>query len=324
MSKLREIFAHKREEIASEKMQVSLVEMQAQAALTPPPRDFVAALRQARSRPALIAEIKRRSPSRGLLVADFDPLRLAQVYADNGAAAISVLTDEKYFGGALEHLWAVSRVGRDATDENGWLPSTNPSRIHEYDGETFVYSRPHSWMAQTAPTMPHLPLLRKDFICDPYQIYQARAAGADAILLIAAELSQADLVELHALALSLGLAALVEVHDESELEAALACGARLIGINNRNLHDFTVSLATAERLGRRVPVDICLVAESGIHTAADVARLRGIPRPGGAPGVDAILVGEALVTAADVGAKVRELSCAPQRPEDTRGHEDAS
>jgi indole-3-glycerol phosphate synthase len=269
MSKLQEIFAHKREEIAREQLRVLLAEVRAQAATAPPPRDFVAALRQARGRPALIAEIKRGSPSRGLLVADFDPLRLAAIYADNDAAAISVLTDERYFGGSLDDLRAVAQAqGRRAGG---------------------------------------LPLLRKDFICDPYQIYQARAAGADAILLIVASLAPPLLAELLALAHALGMAALVETHDEAELEIALASRARLIGINNRNLHDFTVSLETTLRLGRQVPAEVCLVAESGIFAAEDVARLAGVEREGGR-GVDAILVGEALVTAPDVGAKVRTLS----------------
>ena len=216
MSNLDEIFTHKRTEIAGQKAALPLAEMTAQAAAAPPPRDFVAALRQARARPALIAEIKRGSPSRGLLVADFDPLRLAAIYADNGATAISVLTDERFFGGSLDHLRAVAR-------------------------------------ARKAGRAQGLPLLRKDFICDPYQVYQARAAGADAILLIVASLAPALLAELLTLAQDLGMAALVEVHDEAELEIALASHARLVGINNRNLHDFSVSLETTLRLGRRVP-----------------------------------------------------------------------
>jgi indole-3-glycerol phosphate synthase len=270
MSKLDEIFVHKRTEIASQKAALPLAEMTVLALAAPPPRDFIAALRQARPRPALIAEIKRGSPSRGLLVADFDPLRLAAIYAENGAAAISVLTDERFFGGSLDHLRAVARAQG-------------------------------------------LPLLRKDFVYDPYQVYQARAAGADAILLIVAALTPELLTELLALAQNLGMAALVETHDEAELETALASRARLIGINNRNLHDFTVSLETTLRLGRRVPTEVCLVAESGIFTAEDVARLAEVEREGGGRGVDAILVGEALVTAEDVGAKARALSGTPPR-----------
>ena len=284
MSKLDEIFAHKRTEIAGQKAALPLAELTALAAAAPPPRDFIAALRQTRPGPALIAEIKRGSPSRGLLVADFDPLRLAAIYTDNGAAAISVLTDERFFGGSLDNLRAVAEQmrARQARD---------------------------------------LPLLRKDFICDPYQVYQARAAGADAILLIAASLPPPLLAELLALAHALGMAALVETHDESELAIALASRARLIGINNRNLHDFTVSLETTLRLGRQVPAEVCLVAESGIFTAVDVARLAELEREGGGRGVDAILVGEALVTAPDIGVKVRELAAVPQSCQNTTVHE---
>ena len=276
MSKLDEIFAHKRTEIAGQKAALPLAELTALAAAAPPPRDFIAALRQTRPGPALIAEIKRGSPSRGLLVADFDPLRLAAIYSDNGAAAISVLTDERFFGGSLNDLRAVAEQMRSRRAQG-------------------------------------LPLLRKDFIFDPYQVYQARAAGADAILLIVASLAPARLAELLALAHALGMAALVETHDEAELEIALASRGRLVGINNRNLHDFTVSLETTERLARRVPAEVCLVAESGIFTAEDAARLAWVEREGGGRGVDAILVGEALVTAADVAAKVRALSGTPPR-----------
>jgi indole-3-glycerol phosphate synthase len=281
MSKLDEIFAHKGTEIASQKAVLPLAEMTALAAAAPPPRDFVAALRQARPRPALIAEIKRGSPSRGLLIADFDPLRLAAIYAENGAAAISVLTDERFFGGSLDHLRAVAEA--------------------------------QGGRAQG------LPLLRKDFICDLYQVYQARAAGADAILLIVAALAPTLLGELLALTHDLGMAALVETHDEPELAIALASRARLIGINNRNLHDFSISLETTLRLGQQVSTEVCLVAESGIFTAEDVARLAEVEREGGGRGVDAILVGEALVTASDVGAKVRELSGLPRSHQGTTG-----
>ncbi|MCX7670030.1 MAG: indole-3-glycerol phosphate synthase TrpC [Anaerolineae bacterium] len=266
MSVLDDIMAHKRLEVAQQAAARPLVGLRAAARAMLRPLDFVAALRRAPARPALIAEIKRRSPSRGLLVADFDPLRLARLYRQNGAACISILTDERFFGGELAHLTAV--------------------KAHE----------------------PDMPLLRKDFICDPYQIYQARAAGADAVLLIAAVLTAAQLCELHALAAELGMAALVEVHTEAELEHAMACRPKLIGINNRDLHRFTVDLATTERLARLIPADVCIVAESGIHSMADLARLQAIPRPGGAAGVDAVLVGEALVAADDVGAKVRELA----------------
>ena len=263
---LAEILAHKRVEIAQERAIRPLAAVRAAAEAMPRPLDFVAALRRAAARPALIAEIKRRSPSRGLLAADFDPLRLARLYRQNGAACISVLTDRRFFGGDLAHLAGIKSQE------------------------------------------PEIPLLRKDFICDPYQVYQARAAGADAILLIVAALEPAQLRDLHALAADLDMAALIEVHTEAELEVALMCRPRLIGINNRDLRTFQVDLATTEHLARRLPGDVCVVAESGIHAAADLARLAAIPRPGGIAGVDAVLVGEALVTAADVGAKVQELA----------------
>jgi indole-3-glycerol phosphate synthase len=259
MTILDEIFAHKRAEVAVCQEAAPLTAVRERAKQAAPPLDFVAALCGTRSRPALIAEVKRASPSRGLLVPDFDPLRLARIYIENGAAAISVLTDERYFGGSLDHL------------------------------------------AQIAGCRPRLPLLRKDFIGDPYQIYEARAAGADAVLLIAALLPQAQLCSLGSLAEELGMAALVEVHNRVELEIALHCRSRLIGINNRDLVDFTVNLETTLRLRPHIPAGVCVVAESGIHSPADVARLAGA-------GVDAILVGEALVTAPDVAAAVRDLA----------------
>jgi indole-3-glycerol phosphate synthase len=265
MTILDEIFIHKRAEIELRKQARPLAEIQAEAAQAPPPLDFVAALRCPRHdvstavSPALIAEVKRASPSRGLLAADFDPLRLARIYQENGAAAISVITDERYFKGHLETL------------------------------------------RQIAALRPRLPLLRKDFICDPYQLYEARAAGADAALLIVAGLQPGLLRELHTLSSELGMAPLVEVHSLDELQVALACDPILVGINNRDLRDFSVSLDTTLRLRGEIPERICLVAESGIHTPEDVALLA-------AAGVDAVLVGEALVTASDIGAKVRSLT----------------
>ncbi len=239
-----------------------LESLQAACAGMPPALDFCQALQnthQQRKRPALIAEIKRASPSRGLLAADFDPLRLALTYQQNGAAAISVLTDEHFFQGSLEFL------------------------------------------KQVRAAFPHLPLLRKDFIFDAYQVYEARAAGADALLLIAAHLTPTKLCELFQLTRSLGMAALVEVHDSQELEKALVCKPRLVGVNNRNLHTFEVNLETSLSLAGAIPGGVSLVAESGIHTPQDVERLA-------AAGVTAILVGEALVTAADIAAKVRSLA----------------
>ncbi len=267
MSKLDEIFEHKRAEVAASKQQKTVLTMIAAAVNAAPPLDFCAALRSSH-RPALIGEVKAASPSRGQLAGrnghPFDPVALARSYAENGAAAISVLTDEKYFGGSLDHLRAVRAA------------------------------------------LPGMPLLRKDFVCDPYQIYEARAAGADAILLIVAALDSRSLAELAKLAGQLGMAALVEVHDAAELDLALRSGAAaeagLVGINNRNLHDFSVQLDTTIELAPRVPPGCLVVAESGIFSAADVARL------GQGRGVDAILVGEALVTAPDVAARVRELA----------------
>jgi len=239
---------------------VPLAEVRAQAEGTARPPDFLAAVRRSPGeRPRLIAEIKRASPSRGLLLADFDPLRLARTYRENGAAAISVLTDERFFQGSLEHLRQVSAL------------------------------------------QPRLPTLRKDFILEAYQLYEARAAGASAALLIAACLDAARLRALRELAEELGLTALVEAHDRLELELALASGARLVGINNRDLHTFVTSLETTLRLCALVPAGTVVVAESGIHARADIDRLAEV-------GVDAVLVGEALVTAADVAARVRELA----------------
>jgi indole-3-glycerol phosphate synthase len=209
--------------------------------------------------PALIAEVKCASPSRGVMVADFDPLRMAQIYHQNGAAAISVLTDERYFHGSLEYLRQIA---------------AQPGRP---------------------------PLLRKDFLCDPYQVYEARAAGADALLLIAAHLDLAVLEDLHALSRSLGMAALVEVHSREELELALRCVPALVGINNRDLRDFTVRTSTTLALRPFIPAGVKVVSESGIHSPHDAALLAGA-------GVDAVLIGEALVTAPDVAAKVRSFT----------------
>ncbi|MFN2195429.1 MAG: indole-3-glycerol phosphate synthase TrpC [Anaerolineales bacterium] len=261
MTILDEIFAHQREIVADRMAAIPLAQVQADALQAAPPLDFRAALQSSTSAgyPALIAEIKRRSPSRGVLVENFDPLHLAEVYAENGAAAISVLTEEKYFGGSLEIL------------------------------------------TQVASQVPALPRLRKDFIFHAYQVYEARAAGADAVLLIAAMLSSDALAELHALIQELGMAALVEVHTAAEVSAVLPLKPSLLGINNRDLHTFEVNLETTLRLRELVPAQVCLVAESGIHHAADAARL-------GQARVDAILVGEALVTAPDPARRVQELS----------------
>jgi indole-3-glycerol phosphate synthase len=258
---LDEITRWKRGEIAHEKSAVPLEAVRAEMAGAPPPRDFAAALRVSSVSDVLgvrlIAEVKRASPSKGLLRPDFDPVALAREYRAGGAAAVSVLTDERYFQGSLDHLRAVRH------------------RVN-------------------------LPLLRKDFILDPYQVYQARAAGADAVLLIVAALSDGDLQALYQLVEALDMVALIEVHDEVELRRALDIDPRIVGVNNRDLRTFEVNLETTARLRPLVPAGITLVSESGVHSRADVARLAAF-------GADAILVGEALVRAQDVGKKVREL-----------------
>ena len=206
---------------------------------------------------ALIAEVKKASPSAGVIRPDFDPVRIATAYEQAGAAVLSVLTDEQFFQGKLEYL----RLIRESV---------------------------------------RLPLLRKDFIIDELQLYEAVAGGADAVLLIAAILDDVQLRAYRQLAAHLKLAALVEVHDEPELARAVAAGAELIGINNRNLKTFQVDLGTTERLAAQIPPGTLIVAESGIHTRADVDRVA-------AAGVHAILVGESLMRSADIAGKVKEL-----------------
>lgn len=266
---LDEIVAAKRQEIAKRQSRISLQEFRTRAENAPAPSEF--ALLNGDT-VALIAEIKPASPSRGDLAVNVDPLAMAQVYDANGAAAISVLTDHKFFKGELNNLKA-ARVGAE------------------------------------------LPLLRKDFIIDPYQVYESRALQADAILLIVRILDDAQLRDLRLLAEALGMASLVEVHDERELERALMAGAEIIGINNRNLTDFTVDLKNTERLapqvkahGSRTPI---VVSESGIFEPSDVERAHHA-------GADAVLVGEALMRAPDVPAKVRQLSGVTRRERQSR------
>jgi indole-3-glycerol phosphate synthase len=269
MTILDEIVKYKRTEELPRQMEMREAALvRAEATLAAKPRDFVAAL-QATDRVALIAEVKKASPSKGLLRHQFDPLELAADYAGNGAAAISVLTDTKYFQGKLAYLSQIRQHLKSTTDHRP--PSVSPP-----------------------------PLLRKEFIFHPYQVYEARAAGADALLLIAAVLNDEAMADLLSLTQSLDMTALVEVHNRAELERVLPLQPKLIGVNNRDLRDFSVDLNTCIELRQYVPPDICFVAESGIHTAADVARLAR-------EGIDAILVGEALVKAKDVGKKVREL-----------------
>jgi len=260
---LSTILDYKRtQELPKRKQMVSLNALRREAeAVTQPVRDFAGALRRADGLVALIAEVKRASPSKGELVRGrFDPSALAHVYAQNGATAVSVLTDEQFFKGSLEHLRQVRACVA-------------------------------------------LPLLRKDFIIDPYQVYEARLAGADAVLLIVAALDNAILRDLIALARALTMTPLVEVHDERETERALAADAPVIGVNNRDLRTFTTDIATTARCARLLPTDDSrtLVSESGIFTAEDVAHVASM-------GAHAVLVGESIVTADDVAAQVRALS----------------
>ncbi len=259
---LGRIVADKRQELERRRREEPLGILRTRLAqAAPPTRSLAQALRGPSL--GLIAEVKRASPSRGVLRADLDPKALVRTYAIGGAAAISVLTEEQHFQGSLADLEAVRAVldGR---------------------GE------------------PRQPVLRKDFLFDAYHLYEARAYGADAVLLIAAVLEPRLLAELLALARTLGMECLVEVHDEQELERALAADAQIIGINNRDLRTFEVDLAVSERLRPLIPDGRVVVAESGIHTRADVERLQAL-------GVNAALIGEALVTAEDARAKIGEL-----------------
>jgi len=253
VSILERIVAAKRAQIESARRKVPQSELEKKS--FPPVRDFVGALRG--RKPAGIAEIKRASPSKGLLRADFDPVAIAGSYEKGGAACLSVLTDREFFQGADEHLAAARAACK-------------------------------------------LPALRKDFVLDPWQVYESRALGADCILLIAACLQAAEMRALEKLARALGMAVLVEVHDAAELERALELETPLIGINNRNLRTFETRLATTLDLLPRVPRDRTVVTESGILSRADVARVR-------AAGVQVFLVGEAFMRAPDPGAALKEL-----------------
>ncbi len=256
---LAKILATKAGEVAAAKRTRPRADVDAAARAAGAPRDFVGALRAkiAAGRPAVIAEIKKASPSRGVLREDFDPAAIAAAYERGGAACLSVLTDPTYFQGSADHLAA----------------------------------------ARAACS---LPVLRKDFIIDEYQIAQARAIGADAILLIVAAQDDARLAALEACAREHSVAVLVEVHDAAELDRALRLATPLIGINNRNLRTFDVTLSTTLDLLARVPADRVVVTESGILSPADVAAMR-------ARGVDAFLVGEALMRARDPGAALANL-----------------
>jgi indole-3-glycerol phosphate synthase len=257
------IMEWKREEVPAQMAEVALAEVKAFARLAPDPIDFAGALTAQRGA-SLIAEVKRASPSRGLIARDWDPELIGETYARSGAVAISCLTDAKFFQGKLEYLTAIKERLR-------------------------AIGKP-------------IPVLRKDFIYHEYQIYEARMAGADALLLIVGVLSDTELRKLYALTYQIGLQALVEVHDEAELERALAIDAHIIGVNNRDLRTFAVDIATTGRLRAQIPVGKVVVGESGIRNEEDVQRMAEM-------GCDAILVGETFckLPQKERGAKVREF-----------------
>ncbi len=255
---LDEIMAYHRERLPKVMREVSLADVRALAMVAPPPADFYAALKVPGV--SLIAECKKASPSKGLMVSNYDPVQLAKTYVKAGAQAISVLTDGRHFQGSLDHLRDVKEaVGRQ------------------------------------------VPVLRKDFIFHPYQVHEARAAGADALLLIAAVLGDGDLQKLLALTHKLGMNALLEVHTEAECARVLTMNPRIIGVNNRNLQTFEVDFDNTARLRQMIPAEVVVVGESGLKTAADVQRMREA-------GVDAMLVGEVLVKSKDVYQTTRMIA----------------
>jgi indole-3-glycerol phosphate synthase len=270
MDKLAEIMAHKRREIAPQVRPVDLAELARVDATRPRPPSFAAALRRRDGRLAVIAEIKRRSPSAGEIKTGASAVEQARLYRAAGADALSVLTDAKYFGGSLDDLRSVA----------GDLPATPPAPV--------------------APGLSPAPCLRKDFMVHPVQVLEAREAGASAILLIVRALTDEELRDLFAAAGAAGLDAMFEAHDEAELERAVRHGARIIGVNNRDLACFKTDLALSERLLPRLPREIIAVSESGIFTGADAARVR-------AAGAHAVLVGEALMKAPDPERLIHEF-----------------
>jgi len=255
---LDQIVADKLLELEASKRSSPLDQLRRVTLEQPPPLDFTSALRSDHIQ--LIAEVKKASPSRGIIRHDFNPAEIAQIYANNGAAAISVLTETKYFQGSLDHLRDIRKALGDKK----------------------------------------LPLLRKDFILDSYQVYESRACGADGLLLIVAILTPEKLETLLELSHELGMSCLVEVHNEAELEIALRSQARIIGINNRDLSTFAVDLTTTKRLWPLIPPDRIVVSESGIKNRSDLEKLREW-------GVDAVLIGESLMSAANIAAKMKEL-----------------
>jgi len=256
MNILDRIVASKRQEIGRNQQFVAAVELERRLASAPPVRDFRSALLKGPGL-GIIAEVKKASPSAGVLRADFDPVAIARIYADNGAAAISVLTDEPFFQGRLSYLTDIRR-------------------------------------AVAAP------VLRKDFILDRYQLLEARAAGADAVLLIAEILETQELTDLVRQTHELGMQALVELYEADNLPRVLAAGATIIGVNNRDLRTFVTRLEQTLDIAARLPAECCLVSESGIRSRQDMERLQ-------AAGVKAVLIGETFMRASDIGAKVREL-----------------
>jgi indole-3-glycerol phosphate synthase len=260
---LEEIVWHKEREVDRLRERVSLLELRKQVSLLPPPRDFLGALKSGKTQPALIAEVKKASPSKGVIRANFDPVEIARSYQEGGASCLSVLTDKKFFQGSFENLALV----RQAVD---------------------------------------LPLLCKEFIIYPYQIYLARSKGADAVLLIAAILNNKDLQYFVKIAQALGMVALVEVHTLEELDRVLTIeGVRLVGINNRNLEDFSVDLQTTSQLikARQEEIqqrDILMVSESGLYAFEDIDRVK-------ASGIKAVLIGEYLVKQPDPKAAIAQL-----------------
>ncbi|AIE88043.1 indole-3-glycerol phosphate synthase TrpC [Fimbriimonas ginsengisoli] len=257
MSVLERIFARKAEEVAAAKSSVPPAEIERQARAAHPTRGFLNALKHPAADLALIAEVKKASPSKGLIRPNFDVTEIARSYARAGATALSVLTDEHYFQGSPSYL----RLAKEASG---------------------------------------LPCLRKDFLNDPYQVYEARAWGADAILLIVAALSDGQLRDLHALATDLEMDVLVEVHTDDEADRALKLGAPLIGVNNRDLSDFHTTLVTSDRLLPRIAPHALAVSESALETRADLDRVKSA-------GAGAVLIGTTFCAAPDIEAKVREV-----------------
>lgn len=255
---LNQIISNNLRELENKKNSIPIAELRRIAEKRPPPGDLASALCGNGIR--LIAEVKKASPSRGVICRDFNPVQIAHNYAANGAAAISVLTEPGYFQGNIEHLRDIEKA----------LGNNHP------------------------------PLLRKDFVIDPYQVYESRANGADSLLLIVAILTPEKLQELLMISHELGMTCLIEVHNETEVKIALKSEARIIGINNRDLNTFKVDFATTERLRPLIPPDKILVSESGIKDRNDIEKCRQL-------GINAVLIGESLMAAPDIAARMKEL-----------------